>query len=221
MKIKVLLVFSLLCTSLFGEIDYRYGFSASFGLPFYSGSGFEDYLDEQESSLSANDVTNNPIIGSSIGLIFEVPLNNKFTAHSELNLVGTGGGYVASFDDETSSHLLSEINLELALFIKYYFGSGETQVYLLGGPQQSYLLLSAEYIQDGSAFDKYDGLDYDFFGLAFGAGVGIEFSLVDHRGFIELRFSHEFTDTFGSSGFKQNYGGFFMGIYPSQGVANE
>ena len=177
------------------------GFVSSMAIPFYSGNGWSDYqhsLMEEDSSLQT--VEGNPLIGVSLGLVSEYSLNRDFSIRGGLIFSASGGGYVEETEDyDRSSRLITEYNLDVPLFLKWYFHSRPPGIlYLVGGPQISFLLYQMEYEQDGAEFhsNKLDRNQFQPLGFGFAGGLGTDVPEDNYTIYLELMFLREITSSF-------------------------
>jgi len=197
--------------------DWSWGYTSSISLPFYSGSGFDRFLDDVSEAEGVESAGNNPIIGFSLGGQTERCLSDLFSLRGEVLLSAAGGGYVETFTDGISSaHLISEMNLDIPVLVKIKKQlKGERHVYLMAGPQLSVLLYQAEYIQDDFRFDKIRNNREDFhtFGAGLLGGAGLDLPLGRYRFFFELRYLYEFSDSLRADDpFRQNVVSFTSGM---------
>jgi hypothetical protein len=155
---------------------------------------------EQDSSLIA--VEGNPLIGVSLGFVSKVPLNTALSLRTALILSASGGGYVTTSDDnERSSHLLTEYNLEIPLFLKWhYIPLSPGILYFIGGPQVSILLYQQEFEQNGAVFD-HKTLNRDMFqptGFGFAGGLGMDVPQQNYTIYLEMMILREISSSFRS-----------------------
>ena len=199
-NIFIISIFILHQYPLFG-LDKSIGYISSLTVPWYSGSGwdysFQSHADEDHPQA---ELKNNPIVGFSMGIIGEYPLNRYISLRSEVLLSALGGGYVYAYPDgNTDAVLISEINLGIPFSLKLNLLTVRSNVlYLTGGAQISTLLHQAEYSQSGPVFQKEELERDQFTTLNFAGigGLGLDVPHKNHVIFLELSYLRELNSTF-------------------------
>lgn len=195
-KVIFLIILFFSSHALFSQ-SMSFGYVSSISVPGYSGRGWDSFLTE-------HDAENNPLIGLGLGLTGEYSLNPKISLRTDLLFSAAGGGYVQEGEDgEDEARLISEINLDLPLMIKWNFQSArKISFYSMVGPQVSFLLYQSEHTQDGAVFDKESRSRSSFNPAGWGAtgGIGAEVFTVNQFIYMELRYLREFNSSFSNIG---------------------
>ncbi|MBF9018773.1 MULTISPECIES: porin family protein [unclassified Oceanispirochaeta] len=194
-----ILITALIMVSEISSLEaFHFGMIGAFSMPFYTGSGFEEELQEIGLEASVDKVINNPIWGFSLGPTMEYRFHPAFSLESEFLLSAAGGGYVMVENGLREVHLFSEINLDLPVLIKYSLALKKNRsLYFMAGPQLSIFLLEAEFVQDDHVFNKENnGRDaYYPVGLGILTAFGWQAPLRKMDILMELRYAREFTNS--------------------------
>jgi hypothetical protein len=175
------------------------GYISSLTLPWYSGGGWDDFLEDSSQELSPTAVENTSLIGFSLGLIAVSPINRYLSLRCEVLLSAQGGGYTFEYPNgDSDANLISEINLGIPFSLKVNVLSVQNNVlYLFGGLQMSALLSQAEYAQQGAVFNKtkLDRDDFSILNFSWIGGIGVDVPHRDHIIFLELSYLRETDST--------------------------
>ncbi len=199
--LKIILILNMgliLPTGLFAGDKLTFGMIGTFAIPFYTGSGYYNYLDDVRLESSAVSILNNPIIGISLGPTVEYSFTPRFSIQTELLLSTAGGGYVLDLGDETKAHLISEINLDIPVMLKYRIPLKKGRwLYFMEGPQLSILLTESETVQNGEVYHTYNNGRGSYNAPGFGAltVLGWQAEMKRVNILLELRYSREFTNS--------------------------
>ena len=172
-------------------------------LLFYTGGGFDSYIESVRLAEAFEKAGNNPMPGSCIGPTLEYGFSPLFSIETELLFSIEGGGYVLYSGDDRQAHLINEYNLDIPLFAKICVLRKQRHIlYLKAGPQVSILLGESEIVQDGHEFDTRNNGRDNFNPVGFGilSAAGWQVKMKKHDVLLELRYCREFTESIRNTG---------------------
>ncbi len=193
-KILILIMGLILVSGLTAGEKIRFGMIGTFSMPFYTGSGYSSFMDNQIGSFEK--VQNNPILGFSLGPTVEYSFHSRLSLQTELLLSAAGGGYVLVSGDEREAHLINKFNLDIPVMLKYRIPLKKDRwVYFMAGPQLSILLAESEIVQDGHEYNKHTNSRdmYNPVGLGVMTALGWQGEMKKVDVLLELRYSRDFT----------------------------
>ena len=216
MKQSLLILFfillSLFSLPLSAESIARSGVLTSFCIPFYTGTGYSAFLESLEQS-EGGDYETNPTFGFSFSITREYVINPVFSFQGEIQISGMGTAIMhRNENDDESSVLISEINLDFPLLLKAGFpATPNFRLYGMAGTQFSYHLLHNIYEQTGAVFNIIHPSWASFSPV--GAGIltalGMEFFRKSYSMIWEVRYLYELTDSMDEIGINHQNALFF------------